>query len=111
MNRFDPFSEGDTMISNNCDFSHFVAAIKDKPYDDIIYLADQEATAAERLLFRNDVASDERKKCGQRYAAILKKLIAYMRSNVRPQKYQDDYAELFALVLDTVSSNENTIEA
>jgi len=47
------------MISTNCDFSHFVAAIKDKPYDDIIYLADQEATAAERLLFRNNVENDE----------------------------------------------------
>jgi hypothetical protein len=99
------------MISNNCDFSSFVAAIKDKPYDDIIYLADQEATAAERLLFRNSVANDERKKCGQRYATILKKLIAYMRSNVRPQNKEDEYAELFAMVLDSVDSNENTIEA
>ena len=49
------------MISVNCDFSHFVAAIKDKPYNDIIYLADQEATAAERLLLRNDVDNDARK--------------------------------------------------
>ncbi|MGD8990250.1 MAG: hypothetical protein PVI00_02220 [Desulfobacterales bacterium] len=97
------------MISNNCDFSHFVAAIKDKPYEDIIYLADQEATAAERFLFRHNVASDERKKCGQRYAAILKKLIAYMRSNVRPQNNPDEYAELFALVLESVNSNENTV--
>lgn len=99
------------MISTNCDFSHFVAAIKDKPYDDIIYLADQEATAAERLLFRNNVANDERKKCGQRYATILKKLIAYMRSNVRPENKEDEYAELFAMVLDSVDSEENTIEA
>jgi hypothetical protein len=99
------------MISANCDFSHFVAAIKDKPYDDIIYLADQEATAAERLLFRNDVASDERRKCGQRYATILKRLIAYMRSNVRPQNKEDEYSELFALVLDSVHSMESNLEA
>ncbi len=99
------------MISTNCDFSHFVAAIKDKPYDDIIYLADQEATAAERLLFRNNVENDERKKCGQRYASILKKLIAYMRSNVRPQNDEDEYSELFALVLDSVNVKEKTLEA
>ena len=98
------------MISTNCDFSHFVAAIKDKPYDDIIYLADQEATAAERLLFRNSADNNERKKCGQRYASILKKLIAYMRSNVRPHNDEDEYSELFALVLDTVNSKEETIE-
>jgi hypothetical protein len=88
------------MISTNCDFSHFVAAIKGKPYDDIIYLADQEATAAERLLFRNNVADAERQRCGRRYAAILKKFIAYMRSNVRPQQSEDEYSELFALVLE-----------
>ena len=99
------------MISTNCDFSIFVAAIKDKPYDDIIYLADQEATAAERLLFRKNIANDERKKCGQQYATILKQLIAYMRSNVRPQNDEDEYAELFALVLDSVDSNENTVKA
>jgi hypothetical protein len=99
------------MISTNCDFSHFVAAIKDKPYDDIIYLADLEATAAERLLFRNNVANDERRKCGQRYATILKRLIAYMRSNVRPQNKEDEYSELFALVLDSVHSKESGLEA
>jgi hypothetical protein len=97
------------MISSNCDFSHFVAAVKDKSYHDIIYLADQEATAAERLLFRNGVNSNERKKCGQRYASILKTFISYMRSNVRPQKMNDEYSELFALVLDSVNENEKAI--
>lgn len=99
------------MISSNCDFSHFVAAIKDKTYDDIIYLADQEATAAERILFRNNADNNQRRKCGQKYAAILKKLIAYMRSNVRPQNSQDEYFELFAMILDSVNSNENALEA
>jgi hypothetical protein len=97
------------MISTNCDFSYFVAAIKDKPYDDIIYLADQEATAAERLLFRNDVNNDERKKCGQRYASILKEFISYMRSNIRPQKGETEYFELFTLVLDSVNANEKAV--
>jgi hypothetical protein len=94
------------MISNNCDFSNFVAAIKDKPYHDIIYLADQEATDAERLLFRNNIDDDELRKCGQRYASILNKLIAYMRSNVRPQQSQDEYLELFDVVLGSADSKE-----
>ncbi|MBW2486479.1 MAG: hypothetical protein JRE88_11315 [Deltaproteobacteria bacterium] len=99
------------MISNNCDFSHFVAAIKDKTYDDIIYLADQEATAAERIFFRNNSDNNERKKCGQKYAAILKKLIVYMRSNVRPQNSEDEYVELFAMILDSINSTEKILEA
>ena len=97
------------MISSNCDFSNFVAAIKDKPYDDIIYLADQEATAAERLLFRNNIDDNERQKCGQRYASVLKKLIAYMRSNVRPQQSQDEYFELFDIVLEKVDLEKETL--
>jgi hypothetical protein len=94
------------MISSDCDFSHFVATIKDKPFDDIIYLADQEATAAERLLFRSGVNNDERKKCGKKYASILKELIAYMRSHVRPQKSENEYFEFFALVLESANANE-----
>lgn len=96
------------MISSNCDFIDFVAAIKDKSYDDIIYLADQEATAAERLVFRKDVNGAEKKKCGLKYASILKDLISYMRSNIRPQKSEDKYFELFALIFDTANENDRT---
>jgi hypothetical protein len=101
--------EGDLMISSNCDFSDFVAAIKDKSYYDVIYLADQEATAAERLLFRNGVHDDERKRCGQKYASILKDLISYMRSNIRPKNGGNEYFELFAMILDSTNANERDI--
>ena len=94
------------MISTNCDFSDFVAAIKDKPYHDIIYLADQEATAAERLLYRNDVEDVEKKKCGQKYAAILKDLVSYMRYSIRPKIRKPEQLELFAIVLDSAHANE-----
>jgi len=97
------------MISSNCDFSDFVAAIKDKPFDDMIYLADQEATAAERLLYRNNVNDDEKKICGQKYASILKDFIAFMRCNVRPKKKENEFFELFAMVLDRSNSYEITI--
>jgi hypothetical protein len=98
--------EEDLMISSNCNFSDFVAAIKNEDYHDIIYLADREATAAERLLYRRGVADDEKKKCGQRYASILKDLISYMRYNVRPKNSESEYVELFALILDSANANE-----
>ena len=94
------------MISSNCNFSDFVAAIKNEAYHDIIYLADQEATAVERLLYRNGINDDEKKKCGQRYASILKELISYMRYNVKPKDSENEYVELFALVLDSANANE-----
>jgi predicted nucleic acid-binding protein len=97
------------MISSNCDFSDFVAFTKDKSYQDIIYLADQEATAAERLLYRNAVNNAERKKCGQEYATILKDLIVFMRCHIRPKKKENDFFELFELVLDGANAEERTI--
>lgn len=96
------------MISANCDFSDFVAAIKDKSYHDIIYLADQEATAAERLLYRNGVNNAAKKKCGQQYASVLKDLVSYLRYHVRPKKRKDEYCDLFALVLENADANEKT---
>jgi hypothetical protein len=97
---------GGMMISNNCSFSDFVATIKDKSYDDIIYLADQEATAAERLLYRRVAADDLKKICGQEYASILKDFIAFMRCDIRPKKSKNELFELFELVLDNVNSKE-----
>ena len=43
------------MISKECRFSDFVGAIRDKDYFEVVHLADQEATAAERLLLRSRV--------------------------------------------------------
>jgi len=37
------------MISTDCDFKTFIEAIKDKDDMEIIYLAEQEATKAERF--------------------------------------------------------------
>jgi hypothetical protein len=37
------------MISKECKFLDFVGAVQNKNYFEIIHLADQEATAAERL--------------------------------------------------------------
>ena len=97
------------MISSDCDFSDFVAAIKDKPYQDIIYLADQEATAAERLLYRNGVNGDQKKLCGKKYASILKDLVSYMRYDIRLKNSENEYFELFASILESATANERSM--
>ncbi|MGD8716746.1 MAG: hypothetical protein PVG70_19480 [Desulfobacterales bacterium] len=97
------------MISSNCDFSDFVAAIKNKPYHDIIYSADQEATAAERLLFRSGVDDDKKKKCAQTYASILKDLVSFMRYDVR-LKSKSEYFDVFASILESAYAKEMALQ-
>ena len=94
------------MISSDCDFSDFFAAVKDKHYQDIIYLADQEATAAERLLYRNKISGDQKKICGKEYASILKDLVSYMRYYIRPKNRKNEYFELFALILESANTKK-----
>ena len=83
------------MISTRCDISDFVEAIENKDYLDIIYLADQEATAAERLYFKNGVDVNEKHKCSRDYASALKNLISFLRYGVRPSGLEEQQAQLF----------------
>jgi hypothetical protein len=71
--------------------NEFIEAIKDKDYLEAIYLADQEATAAERLKFKPRAAGIT-KGC-PRYADRLKGFIYFMRHGIRnrllsEQEYQ-----------------------
>jgi hypothetical protein len=100
---------GDMMISSDCDFSDFFAAVKDKHYQDIIYLADQEATAAERLLYRNEINGDQKHICREKYASILKDLVSYMQSSIRPKHRKNEYFELFALILESAKTKKGLL--
>jgi hypothetical protein len=84
------------MISKECKFSDFVGAVQNKNYFEILHLADQEATAAERLFLqpRNDTIT--RQRCGRDYAERIKQLIDYMRYEVRPRGKRAGDAEIFA---------------
>ena len=75
------------MISRSCDIKEFIDAIKDKDYYEAIYLADKEATEAERLNFRPREATVA-KGC-PRYADRLKSFIHFMRYGIRSRSIED----------------------
>ena len=75
------------MISQSCDIKEFIDAIKDKDYYEAIYLADKEATEAERLNFKPRAAATA-KGCTH-YADRLKSLIRFMRYGVRSRFIED----------------------
>jgi hypothetical protein len=58
------------MISKECKFSDFVGAVRNKNYFEILHLADQEATAAERLFLRPKVDKAARQRCAHRLHAL-----------------------------------------
>jgi hypothetical protein len=84
------------MISQECKFSDFVGAVRNKNYFEIIHLADQEATAAERLFLRPRIDSVTRQRCGREYAERIKQFIDYMRYEVKPRGKSAGDAEIFA---------------
>lgn len=94
------------MISSNCDFNDFFAAVKGKHYQDIIYLADQEATEAERLSFRNKINVNKKERCRKKYASTLKDLVFFMQYCIRPKNRNNEYFELFDLILESARSKK-----
>ena len=86
------------MISKECKFSDFVGAVQNKNYFEILHLADQEATAAERLFLRSRIDTITRQRCGRDYAVRIKQLIDYMRYEVKPHARSAGDAEVFAAV-------------
>lgn len=72
------------MISSECSFRDFMEEIKDLDPLEIVNLANQEATEAERMMLRRAVDNHPKGTCGRRYAESLKGLIYYVRYGVRP---------------------------
>jgi hypothetical protein len=90
-------SKEDVMISKECKFSDFVGSLRDKDFFEILDLANQEATAAERLGLQPRVDPAVRQRCGKQYAEQIKRLIACMRYAVKPRSACAHDAELFAV--------------
>jgi hypothetical protein len=84
------------MISKECRFSEFVGAVRGKDYFEVIRLADQEATAAERLLLRERKGRSQDSGCDRDYARRIKQLIDYLRFEVRPRGRAVREVELLA---------------
>lgn len=91
------------MISPTCRIDEFVHMVINQDYLEIIFLAEKEATEAERNLFQpNKVAEDKKKDIGE-YARTLKDLMDYLRFSVKPSAGLNDECErLFRGVLETL---------
>ena len=69
------------MLSAHASLAEFVDQIVEQPYDDIILLTDQEATAAQRQCCKHGT-NGSRNGAMESYALLLKDLLVYMRHGV-----------------------------
>jgi hypothetical protein len=71
------------MISQSCDFDEFLHTMRDREYLEVIYLADKEATEAERLKYRSRARRLDPPEACVWYADLLKGFIRFMRYGVK----------------------------
>ncbi len=81
------------MISQSCDFDEFLESVRDRDYLDVIYLADKEATEAERLKYRSKTRRLVAPEACEGYADVLKGFIRYMRYGVKSPSMEDTLHE------------------
>jgi hypothetical protein len=81
------------MISQSCDFDEFLESVRDRDYLDVIYLADKEATEAERLKYRSRAGRTLCSETCVDYADALKGFIRYMRYGVKSLSMEDSLHE------------------
>ncbi|BBO68419.1 hypothetical protein DSCA_23490 [Desulfosarcina alkanivorans] len=84
------------MISENCSIEEFVETVKDKAPWEVIALAVEEATQADRMIHRTGLRSELVFFCGRRYSSHLKRLIALLRYTVKPRRLNDEVYHLYA---------------
>jgi hypothetical protein len=78
---------GGAMLSSSFDISEFIKKVEGHSEQEIIYLADQEATAAERYLYKHRRCRDGEEDSDdcinvRQYALFLKDFVIYMRYGV-----------------------------
>ena len=83
------------MISENCSLEEFVETVKGKEPWEVIMLAVEEATGAERMSYRSRRHPDRQLDCGIEYSRHLKRLINYFRFTVKPHRPKDKAYRLY----------------
>ena len=81
------------MISQSCDFDEFLESVRDRDYLEVIYLADREATEAERLKYRSRTRTLHPPGACAGYADVLKGFIRFMRYGVKSPSMEDTLHE------------------
>jgi hypothetical protein len=84
-----------SMIAASRRIRDFVDTVKDCGYEEILLMAEAEATAAERMMYKHGRRGDGQPLPGSRYARDLKRLISFMRYGVKPPGIPPEDLQLY----------------
>jgi hypothetical protein len=95
---------GGNMISKDCKIESFLEAIEGKPTTEAIFLANQEATEAERLLLRSQTkVGTTTEPCSNDYVDNLKNFIGYVRyAVIKNRASKDKHHRMFKSYLESL---------
>jgi hypothetical protein len=91
------------MISETYNISEFIDTIRQQPYLDIVYLAEKEATTAERHYYNSRFNDSE---TSRQYADQLKDFINFMRYGIRKRSISHEVYSLYCSVTHTLRQND-----
>jgi hypothetical protein len=90
------------MISENCRFDEFVETVKGKTPWEVIPLAVEEATWADRKFLRENRNGSCEIDFSNEYSLSLKRLINYMRYAIKPKRTNDKVYQLYTAYWDNI---------
>jgi hypothetical protein len=96
------------MISSALRFEEFIGTVADKDYLDTIFLAEQEATKAERFYYSSQNRNEPAKKRCKEYACILKNFIYFLRYGVKPWGINEESWRMFLSVCESLFDRMGT---
>ena len=91
------------MISDDWEIKEFFEAVKGKPIKEAIFIANQEATEAERQQLFPGYKQETHKRGHFEYPELLKEFIRYVRYAVKPKIAEDEKLDLFASYLNSAT--------
>jgi hypothetical protein len=91
--------------------SDFIGKIDNWDYDAIISLAEQEAMSAERRFYKRGQQRDEIGRHCQDYAAVMKRLIDYLRYDARPRHLDPVEAQIVSEIQAKANTKRNRLES
>lgn len=94
----------DGMISVDFSLNDFVRAVKGRPSWEVLYLANKEATAAERILIVDGSMIDSRRQKISVYIELLTEFITFMRSAAKVPRSSKKSNPLFWQYWDSIDS-------
>ncbi|MCU0557776.1 MAG: hypothetical protein WAV08_16105 [Desulfobacterales bacterium] len=78
------------MVPETFNFTALIDSIENRQFSEIVYLLEQEATAAERSLYQRKIPLNDIGNPSVQYVRTLKKFLEFVRFSIKPVKSEKE---------------------